>query len=80
MMPLLIWLTVWHLQFAKPLMAQKSPNRKHPDAKKQLVSLKGEGDIIEMERGLKHSHKKQIIRKHGPNRPLYALMLRTKLY
>ena len=27
-----------------------------------------------------HSHKKQIVWKHGPNWPLYALMLRTKLY
>ena len=29
---------------------------------------------------LKHSHKKRIVWKHGPNRPFYALMLRTKLY
>ena len=28
----------------------------------------------------KHSHKKQIVWKHGPNRPFYAVMLRTKLY
>ena len=34
-------------------MAQKLPNRMHPDAKKQTVSLKGEGDVTEMERGLK---------------------------
>ena len=27
-----------------------------------------------------HSHKKRIVWKHGPNRPFYALMLRTKLY
>ena len=27
-----------------------------------------------------HSHKKQIVWKHGPNGPFYALMLRTKLY
>ena len=27
-----------------------------------------------------HSHKKRIVWKHGPNRPIYALMLRTKLY
>ena len=27
-----------------------------------------------------HSHKKQIVWKHGPNRPFYAVMLRTKLY
>ena len=27
-----------------------------------------------------HSHKKQIVWKHGPNWPFYALMLRTKLY
>ena len=53
MMPLLIWLTVWHLQFAKLLMAQKLPNRMHPGAKKQPISLKGEGDVTEMERGLK---------------------------
>ena len=26
-----------------------------------------------------HSHKKRIVWKHGPNRPFYALMLRTKL-
>ena len=29
---------------------------------------------------LDHSHKKQIVWKHEPNRPFYALMLRTKLY
>ena len=28
----------------------------------------------------KHSHKKQIVWKLGPNGPFYALMLRTKLY
>ena len=28
----------------------------------------------------KHIHKKQIVWKHGPNWPFYALMLRTKLY
>ena len=27
-----------------------------------------------------HSHKKQIVRKHGPNWPFYTVMLRTKLY
>ena len=27
-----------------------------------------------------HSHKKQIVWKHGPNWPFYAFMLRTKLY
>ena len=27
-----------------------------------------------------HSQKKQIVWKHGPNCPFYALMLRTKLY
>ena len=27
-----------------------------------------------------HSHKKRIVWKHGPNRPFYALMLRTRLY
>ena len=29
---------------------------------------------------IQHSHKKQIVWKHGPNRPFYAFMLRTKLY
>ena len=28
----------------------------------------------------KHSHKKRIVWKHGPNLPFYAVMLRTKLY
>ena len=27
-----------------------------------------------------NSHKKQVVWKHGPNWPFYALMLRTKLY
>ena len=30
--------------------------------------------------GCNSSHKKQIVWKHGPNRPFYTLMLRTKLY
>ena len=33
-----------------------------------------------MKNMLDHSHKKQIVRKLGPNGPFYALMLRTKLY
>ena len=33
------WLTVCPLQSAKSLMTHKSPNRMHPDAKKQPVSL-----------------------------------------
>ena len=28
--------------------------------------------------GLNHSHKKQIVWKHGPNWPFYTFMLRTK--
>ena len=39
MMPLLRWLTVCPLQLEKSLMTNKSPNRIHPDAKKQPVSL-----------------------------------------
>ena len=27
-----------------------------------------------------HSHKRQVVWKHGPNWPFFALMLRTKLY
>ena len=36
---ILKWLTVCPLQFEKSLMTLKSPNRMHPDAKKQPVSL-----------------------------------------
>ena len=39
MIPILKWLTVCPLQFAKPLMTDKSPNRMHLDAKKQPASL-----------------------------------------
>ena len=38
-MPLLKWLAVCPLQFAKLLLTHKSPNRMHPDAKKQPVSF-----------------------------------------
>ena len=38
------------------------------------------GQDTNFETRLNHSHKKQIVWKHGPNRPFYALMLRTKLY
>ena len=33
-----------------------------------------------MKTWLDHSHKKQIVWKHRPNRPFYVFMLRTKLY
>ena len=39
MMPLLKWLRVCTLQFTKSLKTHKSPNRMHPDAKKQPVSF-----------------------------------------
>ena len=40
----------------------------------------GDGQGMQVPCKLKHSHKKRIVWKHGPNRPFYALMLRTKLH
>ena len=36
--------------------------------------------LVSLKHVLGHCHKKQIVWKHGPNRPFYALMLRTKPY
>ena len=49
-----------------------------------LVGLKKVNDVVDNAaiKNIKfnHSHKKQIVWKHVPNRPFYTLVLRIKLY